>query len=322
MSKIKKIISVVICFVIVFSFSACSGNGEKPEQNGKLNIICTVFPQYDWVKNILGNTGDAELTLLLDNGVDLHNYQPSVDDLVKISECDMFIYVGGESDEWVEDALENATNKNMKAINLLDILGERAKEEEHIEGMEEHEEEVEEEDEEYDEHIWLSLKNAKILCEALSNELQAIDSKNAEAYKNNTDSYISSLNELDEKYQTACNNAKTNILLFGDRFPFRYLTDDYGLTYYAAFAGCSAETEASFETISFLSEKVDENNLKAVITIEGSNNKIAQTIIDNTKAKNQKILSLNSMQGSINTDSQSYLSIMESNLEVLKEALA
>lgn len=327
MSKIKKLLSIILCSVILLSFTACSEKTDKPDDSGKLNIICTVFPQYDWVKNILGDKiNNVNLTLLLDNGIDLHNYQPSVDDLVKISECDMFIYVGGESDKWVDDALKNATNKNINAINLLEILGDSAKEEEVIEGMEAVEEEEEAEEEpEYDEHIWLSLKNAKILCNAISTEIQKIDEQNAQAYKANTQAYINSLTELDNKYQTVCDNAKTKLLLFGDRFPFRYLADDYNLKYYAAFVGCSAETEASFETISFLAKKVDENNLKAVITIEGSNNKIAQTIIDNTKAKNQQILSLDSMQGITKSDVENgvnYLSIMESNLSILEKALA
>lgn len=329
MSKIKKILSIILCLSIIFAFGACSKNVSNSNENAKLSIICTTFPQYDWVRNILGDkANDIDLTLLLDNGIDLHNYQPTVDDLAKISKCDMFVYVGGESDEWVEDALANATNENMVVVNLLETLGDSVKEEEVKEGMEAEEEEGEdgeEEEIEYDEHVWLSLKNAITLCESISKELASLDKENEATYSENTESYINQLNELDGKYQAVCDNAKTQTVLFGDRFPFRYMVDDYGLDYYAAFVGCSAETEASFETIKFLSDKVDELGLKTVLTIEGTDHKIAETIVSNTKDKNQQILSLNSLQSVTSDDVKngaSYLSIMEDNLAVLENALA
>lgn len=327
MSKIRKILSIILCLSIIFAFVACSKNVSDSNENAKLSIICTTFPQYDWVRNILGDkANDVDLTLLLDNGIDLHNYQPTVDDLAKISTCDMFVYVGGESDEWVEDALSNATNENMVVVNLLDVLGDSVKEEEVKEGMEAEEEGEEEEEEiEYDEHVWLSLKNAATLCDSISKSIIALDSENEATYKANAESYINQLNELDIKCQTVCDNAKTKTVLFGDRFPFRYMVDDYGLDYYAAFVGCSAETEASFETIKFLSDKVDELGLKTVLTIEGTDHKIAETIVSNTKDKNQQILSLDSLQSVTSDDVKngaSYLSIMEDNLAVLENALA
>lgn len=328
MSKSKKLLSIILCFLIVFSFSACSKDQSKEQNNKeKLSIVCTIFPEYDWVKSILGDkAADYELILLLDKGTDLHNYQPTVDDLAKISSCDMFVFVGGESDAWIEDALKNAENPNMITVNLLETLGSSVKEEEVIEGMqgEEEEEEEEAEEVEYDEHVWLSLKNASTICRELSEKIQKIDPENAEAYKANTEKYVASLDDLDKQYDDACKNAETKTLLFGDRFPFRYLVDDYGLNYYAAFVGCSAETEASFETIKFLADKTDELNLKTVMTIEGSDKKIAETIVKNTKDKNQNIAELNSMQGVTGKDVQNgatYLKIMEDNLKVLKDAL-
>lgn len=328
MSKINKILSVILCLSIILTFGACAKKQNNANDNtDKLNIICTVFPQYDWVKNILGDkANNVDLTLLLDKGTDLHNYQPTVDDLVKISKCDMFVYIGGESDKWVDDALANTTNKDIIAVNLIDVIGDAAKEEEVKEGMETKEEEpsVCGEAAEYDEHIWLSLRNAIVLCGTLSEKIQLLDSANAGIYRENTEKYIKSLSELDNQYKTVCNNAKTKTVLFGDRFPFRYMVDDYGLDYYAAFVGCSAETEASFKTISFLANKTDELNLSAVLTIEGSDHKIAQTIISNTTSKNQEILSLNSMQGVTNADitnGATYLSIMTDNLNILKKAL-
>lgn len=322
----KKYISIMIAVVLIAcNILACSS--EKKVQSGsddKLKIVTTIFPEYDWVNNVLGeNVKNAEVTMLLDNGVDLHSYQPSAEDIMRVSDCDMFIYVGGESDEWVEDALAESTNKNMVVINLMDVLKDDIKEEEVVEGMEEEEEEGEEETE-YDEHVWLSLKNAEKIVKNISEEIQKIDSANAENYKKNAESYIEKLDALDKEYGNAVDNASVKTLLFGDRFPFRYMTDDYGMTYYAAFVGCSAETEASFETITFLAKKTDELSLGAVMTIEGNNHEIAETIVENTKDKNQKILTLDSMQSVTSQDVKdgvTYLSIMENNLDVLKEAL-
>ncbi len=327
----KKFISIFIAAAMAVCVLASCGSkqGEKAGENNKLSIVTTVFPEYDWVKNVLGdNPAGAEVTLLLDNGVDLHSYQPTAEDILKISTCDMFIYVGGESDEWVDDVLETANNKDMAVINLMEALGDSVKEEELVEGMqgeeEEEGEEGEEEEVEYDEHVWLSLKNAVKLVDSISVSLQAIDADNASVYADNAKAYEDKLKALDSDYASAVSAGTADTLLFGDRFPFRYLTDDYGLSYYAAFVGCSAETEASFETITFLANKVDELGLKNVMTIEGADKSIAETIVLNTASKDQKILSLDSMQSVTNKDIEAgvtYLSIMENNLAVLTEAL-
>lgn len=337
----KKVLSAVVAaFLALGSLTACSSSGAKG--NDKLKIVTTIFPEYDWVMNVLGDKASgADVTMLLDNGVDLHSFQPTAADIMKISSCDLFIYVGGESDEWVEDALKEAVNKDMIVINLMDELGSAVKEEEIVEGMqeedehdheheegedhdEEHEHHHEEGEVEYDEHVWLSLKNAQVLVKSISNALQKIDASNAGSYKKNADAYIESLKALDADYKAAVDAAGTKTILFGDRFPFRYMVDDYGLTYYAAFVGCSAETEASFETITFLAKKVDELSLPAIFTIEGKDKRIAETIIQNTASKDQKILTLDSMQSVSSGDIKNgttYMSIMESNLSVLKEAL-
>lgn len=278
--------------------------------------------------NVLGdNPAGAEVTMLLDNGADLHSFQPTANDIIKISKCDMFIYVGGESDEWVEDVLKEAVNKNMVVIDLLDELGDTVKEEEIVEGMQAEEEEADveaEEEIEYDEHVWLSVKNAITLVNSISDAIQKIDPANAETYKSNASSYIGKLNALDADYQAIVDNASIKTVLFGDRFPFRYLVDDYGLDYYAAFVGCSAESEASFETITFLSKKVDELSLPVVMTIEGTDKRIAETIVGSTASKDQTILTMDSMQATTSRDvaaGTSYISIMGENLEVLKKAL-
>lgn len=331
----KKIITLMLVAVLaVCALSGCgtSKSGEDTKDK-KIKIVTTIFPEYDWVMQILGDKADkADVTMLLDKGVDLHSYQPSTADIAKISEADVFIYVGGESDEWVEDVLKEAKNKNLKVINLMDVMGDKAKEEEVKEGMqpeeEEHAEEAkdgkEEEEVEYDEHVWLSLKNAKIFTKKIADVLSEVDKDDAKTYQANYESYAKKLDDLDKKYADAVASAKNKTLVFGDRFPFRYLVNDYGLDYYAAFVGCSAESEASFETVTFLAKKVDELGLSDVLTIEGKNHKIAKTVIENTKEKNQKVLTLDSMQSTTAKDVKdgaTYLGIMEKNLEVLKEAL-
>ena len=296
---------------------------ESSNGQAALTIVTTIFPEYDWVLNVLGeNPGQVKVSLLLDNGVDLHSFQPTAEDILELSTCDLFIYVGGESDKWVQDALGEALNEDMIKINLLDALGDQAKEEELAEGMEGEAEEGEETG--YDEHVWLSLRNAAFFVQKIADTLASLDPVNADTYQTNAGAYISKLDALDDDYQEAVSDASVKTLLFGDRFPFRYLTDDYGLDYYAAFSGCSAETEASFETIIFLANKVDELSLPAIITIEGSDQRIAETIRDTSGSKNQQIIALDSMQSSISQDAdqgKNYLSIMKSNLDALKEAL-
>ena len=402
MKKFKRIFALFFCFLIAAGVLSGCGKAVSSSEAGTsttetekpLKVVTTIFPEYDWVRQILGErAGNAELTMLLDNGVDLHSYQPTADDIIKISDCDLFVYVGGESDGWVEDALKEATNKNMKVINLLDVLKDTVKTEEAVPGMQAEEghnhgvadfadsdvkdrelsdwngewqsaypyildgtldpvmekkaesgtktaeeykdssamtgaeiadEMLEHEEKEYDEHVWLSAKNAGTLCNAIAAALEEIDPANKEIYAANAKSYQEKLSALDAEYQSAVDNAARKTVLFGDRFPFRYLVDDYGLSYYAAFAGCSAESEASFETISFLAHKVDELNLPCVLTIEGAKHKIAETIVQNTVEKTQKILTLDSMQSTTTTDVENgttYLSVMEDNLDILKQAL-
>ncbi len=343
----------ISCLIAALSLTGCAGTSAVTESKAEttaaetaenaseetaamteadaskpLSIVCTIFPEYDWVREVMGSHADtAEITYLLDNGVDLHSYQPTAADMVKISECELFIYVGGESDAWVENALAEAVNPDMQVINLMDVLGDSAKEEELKEGMqgeEEEEEEGEDEEEvEYDEHVWLSLKNAKILCNEISDKLCALDAANESDYKANLTAYTEKLDALDSDFQALVDTASVKTVVFGDRFPFRYFVDDYGLDYYAAFIGCSAETEASFETVAFLSQKVDELGVSTVFTIENSDQKIAKTIIENTKDKNQQILALNSLQSVSGEEigSVTYLSLMQENYNTLKEAL-
>ncbi len=321
--RIRKIIALLICVSLMLL--CVSGCGREMNSSGKKRIVATIFPEYDWVKQITGeNSSELDITLLLSNGVDMHSFQPSVEDIMTISSCDMFIYVGGESDAWVNDALSQSSNKDMIVINLMDILGDKAKEEEIVSGMQSDGDDDGGEEKEYDEHVWLSLRNTALFCDKITEGLAKLDPKNADDYKRNCEEYKKKLNELDGEYKTAVEGSSLRTIIVGDRFPYRYLTDDYNIRYYAAFSGCSAETEASFETIIFLAGKADELNAKAVIKTEGSDGSVAETVRSNTKTGEQEILTLDSMQAAASADIQggmTYISVMKENLEVLKKAL-
>ena len=351
MSITKKIITASILLTALVSSSFAKPKAKKAQASKNadtIKIVTTIFPEYDWTREIIGTQSEnTELTLLMNNGTDLHSYQPSIQDIAKISTADIFIYVGGESDGWVKDALKNVRNKNIIALNLMEILGDKVREEEIIEGMQAEEDEEEEhhhdhhhdgeaeghenhhhhEDEEeieYDEHVWLSLRNAKICCNTICQALCKTAPENASAYKTNLEAYSKKLDDLDTRITQTVSASTQKTLLFGDRFPFRYFVDDYSLNYYAAFVGCSAETEASFETIIFLAKKVDELGLNSVCQIESGTGKIARTIIQSSKNKNAAILTFDSLQSVNSTDIKNgttYLTIMEKNLEVLKKAL-
>lgn len=356
------------------TFVACSAeSNEKAPAQKKVSIVATIYPQYDWLKNVLGDRLDAvNLKLLIKNGTDLHSYKPSAQDIAAIASADMVVYIGGESDEWIEKALKATPKDGRVQVNLMEALGDRVKEEEVVEGMQEetkderretkeiaeenhehgdpsassgtedhehaeahedhdHHEHAEEhehhhhEEAENDEHIWLSLKNAELLVMNLADALSKVDTAHATEYHMNAGLYIAKISALDAQYRAATDSASLKTILFGDRFPFRYLVDDYGIKYFAAFVGCSAESEASFETVAFLAGKMDSLALPAIFTIDGSNGKIARAILDaSKKSKETPVLTLNSMQSVTDAQMQSgvdYLSIMQSNLEVLKKAI-
>ena len=297
-----------------------------PPQEDTIQVVATIFPLYDWARQVIGEVPGVELTWLQDTGVDMHSYQPTAQDMLRVSSCDLFLYIGGTSDSWVEDALAEAVNPAMQTVSMLEQLGSQARLEELAEGMqaEDHEGHSHDEEAEYDEHIWLSLRNAQLLVGAIADALGQLDPDHAQAYADHAAAYCRQLEALDADYQAAVDAGTVDTLLFGDRFPFRYLVEDYGLDYYAAFPGCSAETEASFETIAFLAGKVDQLGLPAVLTIENSDQRVAQTIVQNTADRSAAILTIDSMQAVNAGDVEagvSYLSLMEQNLDVLRQAL-
>lgn len=313
----KKLIAVVMTICICIPLLAC-GNFEFTE-NGKLSIVCTGFSAYDWVRELCGdNMEEIDLRMLGDNGADMHSYQPSVEDIARIGNCDLFIYSGGESETWVDDALQNAVNPDMIVINMVDVIGE------HAIGHDDHADHNHHDEEEYDEHVWLSLKNACLIVAEIEAALEQLDHKNAEHYKQRCAEYTKRLVSLDNRYQQMTEHVAGNTLIFGDRFPFKYLVNDYGLDYCAAFDGCSADTEASFEIITSLADKMDELNVSYIIVIEGSDKRLANTIKDNTKTGKKAVLVSDSIQ-SVSREKidagYTYLGAMENNLELFETAL-
>ena len=328
---------VMVVFAVALALSACGmDSNAKSSANKKASVVATIYPQYDWLKNILGEYADkVDLKLLIKNGTDLHSYKPSAQDIASIANADLVVYVGGESDEWIEKALEATPKAGRMQVNLMKVLGDRVKEEEVVEGMQAEEEAEEHEGEhhhhehaeapENDEHIWLSLKNAQILVKNLAESVSKIDTANAPVYRANAIIYASKLHDLDWAYDSTVSNASQKTILFGDRFPFRYMVDDYGIKYYAAFVGCSAESEASFETVAFLAGMMDSLSLPVIFTIDGSRSNVALAVRNASKnSKSVPVLQLNSMQSVTDEQIRSgvdYMSIMKSNLETLKKGL-
>ena len=315
--KLKKIITGVLA---AFMLAGCAPKQQKNQT--KLKIVATTFPQYDWIREIIGKDNtNVDLQLLMKNGGDLHSYQPTAGDIANIADANLFVYVGGESDEWVDDALKEKTNKDMKVVNMMQTLGDDIDEEE--EGLEKESEDHDHEEIEYDEHVWLSLKRAQKIVKAIADELGELDSTNAKKYQENAEAYIAKLAALDKSYESTVNTVKNKTWIFADRMPFHYLAKDYGITTYAAFNGCSTETNASFNTIVSLAKYADELGIKHIMTIEGSDKKLAKAVIENTTDKNQDILTLNPLQSVSQSDIDkglTYYGAMEENLKVLAQS--
>ncbi len=313
----KRIFSIIICITLIFGCLCGCGERVKPEDK-RMSIITATFTEYDWVMNILGDEAKySDVKLLVGGGVDVHSYQSTAEDMIAISQCDILFYMGGTSTQWVYDMAMASAHTERITVKFSDVLHDSLIE---LGGHEGHNHAAE-----YDEHLWLSLKNAEVCCEIIANALAKKDKEHGDIYRKNAGLYIEKLEKLDEKYRSAADSSKTKTLVFADRFPFAYLARDYGIKYYAAFESCSAESEADFETITTLAKRVDELSVPAVLTIDGSNQKIAQAVVKNVKQATPEILTVNSLQSvtekQIEKKQISYLSVMEDNLEIISKAL-
>lgn len=341
--------------ILGMMLTGCGMSGQQTEQNGgkeqnteenkKISVVATIFPQYDFVRQIAGD--NVELKMLLKPGEETHSYEPTPQDIIAIQNSDLFIYVGGENDAWVEDILESMPDNGRKTLKLVDCVD--TVEEEHVEGMKEerghdhddhddhdeddaeHEEDEADHEEhgledthsvhEIDEHVWTSPLNAIKIVEQIKEELCEIDPENASDYEENAEAYVAQLNELDQEFQDVVDHSKRKLMIFGDRFPFRYFAEEYDLDYYAAFSGCASDTEPSAATMAFLINKVRDENIKTVLKMELSNENIAKAIAEATNADVKEFYSCHNLTAEQFADGETYLSLMEKNVETLREVL-
>ena len=337
-NRILRAVCLYLCVALIcFASSSFAG----PVETEKLKVVSTIFPPYDFVRQIAGD--HVELMMLLPPGSESHSFEPRPQDIISIGSCDVFIYIGGQTDAWVNRILESIDTENIMVLSLLAMVD--AVEEEIIEGMEHghehdddhgHEEDHEHDDEhgheddhghdheeevELDEHVWTSPQNAKRIVEALCETLCSLDPANAETYRQNTAAYSEEISALDAAFQAVVDSAVRKTVLFGDRFPFRYLVDAYGLSYYAAFPGCATETGASATTIAFLIDKVREEEIPVVFQIEFSSGKIADVICESTGAEKLEMHSCHNVSREDFQSGVTYMELMLYNVEQLKEAL-
>lgn len=359
-SKYVVLAALALSIILMSSCSSSDPQGAVSSGgDGKLQIVTTIFPPYDFARNIAGR--NADVSMLLKPGTESHSYEPSPSDIIKIMDCDIFIYTGGESDTWVDEILDSISenNRDIRIIKMLDVV-DNAVEEEIVEGMQagllelnehseeegvasetggsvtesgddnsreqsdsdEHEHETESEHaHEYDEHVWTSPRRAMQIVDAISNAVIELDPDNIDDYQMNTAIYLSLLSDLDQEYREAIESSKRDYIVFGDRFPFRYLADEYGLKYSAAFPGCSSESEPSAKTVAYLIDRVKEEAIPVVFYIEFSNQKIADAIVDETGAKKLLLHSCHNLTSEQMNNGVTYLDLMRDNLENLKEAL-
>jgi zinc transport system substrate-binding protein len=311
MKKLIYFLSFV--FISLLILSGCTSKKETV----KYTIISTSFPGYDFARAITKDSKDFEVKMLLKPGAEMHSYEPTPQDIINISNADIFIYVGGDSDNWIEDVLKDINTDKTKIIKLMDLVD--VVEEEHVEGMEEHEEE--EEEVEYDEHVWTSPINAITIINKLKEEIIKVDNDNKSLYEDNSNNYTNELSNIDNEIRSLVKNAKRKEIIFGDRFPIRYFVEEYGLSYYAAFPGCSEQTEASAKTITFLINKVKKDNIPVIFHIELSNGNIAKTIAEETGTKVLEFKTAHNISQDDFDAGITYVDIMKSNIEVLKEAI-
>lgn len=327
----KKIFSCLLAgLLLITSLSACgsrtSSNSAAPtgraESTSKLSIVCTNFPEYDFVRQIAGDK--ADITMLLKPGAESHSYEPTPQDIITIQNSNLFVYVGGDSDEWVAEVLNSMDQSKMTVCKLVDCV--ELVEEELVEGMQPEAEEEEadngaEEAPEMDEHVWTSPANAMKIVQKLCDMLCTLDSANRETFKANMKNYLGQLQKLDDAFREVVETGKRKEIVVGDRFPFRYFCEEFDLTYYAAFPGCSTDTEADASTVAFLIKKVKEDKIPVVFHIELSNEQMCNSICEATGAKSELLNAVHNISDSDFKAGATYLSLMEHNVEVLKEAL-
>ncbi len=327
----RKRICAALLLTVCTLVSGCSFPGSEDSQEDaagdKISVVTTIFPQYDFVRQVAGDRVD--LKMLLKPGEESHSYEPTPQDIIAIQNCDIFIYVGGENDVWVEDILDSMPDAGMQTLRLMDCVD--TVEEEHVQGMEEQpghtharddgEEEADHSVHEIDEHVWTSPENASLIVARIAELLSEEDPANAGVYESNASAYEKELERLDQKFREIVDSAERNLIIFGDRFPFRYFADAYGLEYYAAFPGCASDTEPSAATMAFLIRKAEEEKVPAVLKMELSSDNIANAVAEAAGVDVKVFYSCHNLSAEQFENGETYLSMMEKNAETLKEVL-
>ncbi|MDR2504878.1 MAG: metal ABC transporter substrate-binding protein [Oscillospiraceae bacterium] len=313
----KRSFCIALCICLLSLYTIESLPAVQAESADKPTVVATIFAPYDFARVIAG--GLADVKMLLPPGSESHSFEPTPRDIITIQNSDVFIYVGGESDDWISSILSSMDTSDMRIVTLMDCV--EAVEEELVEGMEAEEEGEEEEEAEYDEHVWTSPRNAMMIADKLAAALIEADPANAKAYRANADAYLLELDALDAAFREVVDGAARKTIVFGDRFPFRYFADAYGLSYFAAFPGCSTETEPSAATIKFLIDKINDEQIPVVFHIELSNGRMADAISESTGAAVRLLHSAHNVTKADFEAGITYLSIMQANIEALREAL-
>lgn len=332
MRRRKQIISILLCISLLFSVGCTMGKGsEDTEKEDKIKIVTTAFPPYDFARQLVGDYGKVQM--LLKPGSEAHNYEPTPQDMLAIQQCDFFLYIGGEAEDWVEQVLDSVDNPDMQVLALLDCVD--GLEEEVVEGMyvregstqdHSHEEEDGHNEDahgygELDEHVWTSPVNVKEISQQITECLIAAMPEHAEEFRQRSNDYEEQLARLDARFQEIVQQGKRHTLFFGDRFPFRYFVEDYGLSYYAAFPGCSSESEPSAATMIYLVDKIRQEQIPVVFTLALSNHKIADTLCQETGAKQLILYDCHNISKEDFQAGETYISLMEKNAESIREAL-
>ncbi len=313
--NMKKIISILLCAAIMLGISAC-GSADVKSDNGKINIVATIFPEYDFARAVAGD--NANIKMLVSPATKIHSFEPSPQDIAAVQNADLFIYIGGEGDAWVEKILSAVDTSKMKVLKMMDTVS--VVEEEIVDGMEA-EEESDSDEIEYDEHIWTSPKNAMAMVNAICGAISEIDKENADIYEKNAAAYNAEIQAVDDEIKQVVDAASKKMLVFGDRFPFRYFADEFGLSYYAAFPGCSGETDASAATVAKLVKRIEENSLPAVFYVELGNHAMADSIANQTGTKALMLHSCHNVSKEDFDNGVTYVDLMKNNVETLKEGL-
>lgn len=317
----RKLLAVITAAATVFSLCACSSESSySSSDSGKLKIISTVFPPYDLAKQIAGD--NAEISILLPPGSEIHNYEPSAKDMIAIRNCDIFLYIGGENEQWAEKLINSNDTKNVTAVKLIDYVPTLSEDEDEHDHDHNHEHDHDHEHEhETDEHIWTSPKNAQLMLSAVYDAICKVDPSDKQTYTKNKDTYAKQLSDLDNAYRSAVDNAKNKTIVLADKFPFRYLAHEYGLKFSAAFAACSDESEPGVSTMIKLTKTIKEKNIPAVYYLEFSSTKIADTLCDETGATKLMLHSCHNVSKQDIENNVSYVELMKQNLENLKLTL-